>query len=799
MRRRKQARLVFFRRKLLWLQCALLLLFLAPLTGIGQDDLVDIPSFRAGCQALKDLRFSSATASFKKTWEELESVGAGDIEKEFVASRLLEAFVRNGETREAISWLQSNPIVTPSEKTNRWKALSLHAEGRFSEAALAYESLLNSLTSPPRELVLARSICLAQSGRPEAAYELVAGNFDPQSEGEVLQMASISLQAGKAEEAFKILSKKDSEKDTTPFLAFARLRIMVTILQQLNQPEFALARTLGAIDQANEEESALDGFLLLEETGFDFQSPPLQNSLEKWMADSNHPASAVALFFAPLLERRNADHSAHLTTFLKETASPLLRAEAKIRLSAELPGTSPAEEIRPSLEASNLAGGEVRLAFENASRNFRQERYEEAAQQFSKLATRQIGENRSRDLYNSAIAFLRSGNREQFFEQTEILRRENPRSLLVGNLEYVGGLTLASEASSDAAIVLKKFTQEYPNHPAQIDALLALAEFYLNQAPARPQAAREIFENLKIRPLTFEQSERFDYSKLWLERIERRPSEFATASEKFLTDWPNSSYRPEVAMLLAREHYETRKFEAARTLFHIVATEHSDSLFADTARFFEIKSTSDPLEAENGWRMLLSENTLFADQVRHELGLLHLAEDRFEEARAEFQIVIDSIDTSDPLRFATLGDIGYSYFREALQSNAPIPLFEKASDAFAKLVQLPEASEEWVYNASVRRGKCLEMLGRDSVALEIYQSIVNRSKKKEALAATTLAPEVSIWVSRAGFAAIDILSQREDWKAAIRVADDLSQEDGPRAIKASRLAERLRLEHWIWD
>jgi len=83
--------------------------------------------------------------------------------------------------------------------------------------------------------------------------------------------------------------------------------------------------------------------------------------------------------------------------------------------------------------------------------------------------------------------------------------------------------------------------------------------------------------------------------------------------------------------------------------------------------------------------------------------------------------------------------------------------------------------------------------------LEIYRSIVNETGSSNSL----LLPEMTIreldWVFRAGFSAITLLKEREDWASAIRVADLLADLEGSRSFEATRLARSLRLTHWVWE
>lgn len=776
------------------LSVAALLLAHQAISGVGQENLVDLPSFRTGCQALLDERFGSAIEAFRATWDQSVEAGAGDIEKDFIASRLLESFVRNGETRSAVDWIHGHPLNGSSPETTRWKALAFYTEGRYAEAAIQFSVLQNAIQELPADLLLAFADSHSRSGKIDLAFELIADLPPAQNLSDSVQITSILARAGKFEKALGILVEPGETTDEA--LELTHLRLKTSLLLRLNRGDEAIALLLENIETAQSEQEALTGLLLLESARVSSEYPPLQSHLGDWSENLDHPASSAARFFSPLLLDPDSDQKDHLKFYAEQKESPLLQAEATLRLRSAAPST---EEDFLATAPVSVAGGEVRTAFEQAASQFRSQNFKEAAENLSRLASRQTGENRTRSLYNAAIGFLQAGNLEKFREQKQLLRSENSKSEVLGDLEYIEGLTLAAKADGQAAILLKSFAQEYPEHPSQIDALLALAEFHLNQAPARPQAAREIFKDLRTRPLSIEQNERFDYATLWLELVEGNTPRFRSAAGRFLADWPNSKYRPEVSMLLGRALYAARDFNEASSLFHSVTTDHPDSPFAPVAQFFEIKATSDPLEAEKGWERLIEESPQFALHARSELGLLHLTEGRFKAARDQFQAIVDLAELDNLLRFAAMGDIGYTYYRQAVLSGSPDEFLEQASEAFAKLVQQSNAPEKWIYEAAVRRGKCLEMLEKPSVALEIYESIVQRSRERTPLAASSQSPEATLWVFRAGFAAIEILTREKKWEAAIQIADALSREDGPRAIKASRLAERMRLENWIWD
>ena len=55
------------------------------------------------------------------------------------------------------------------------------------------------------------------------------------------------------------------------------------------------------------------------------------------------------------------------------------------------------------------------------------------------------------------------------------------------------------------------------------------------------------------------------------------------------------------------------------------------------------------------------------------------------------------------------------------------------------------------------------------------------------------------WFFRAGLGAIRLLEDKKEWHNAILIAESLANSGSSRAIEAARLADRIRLKHFIWD
>lgn len=776
-------------------------LLAAPRGAAAQDSLADLHDFREGCQALADERFETAVQHFEACWKVIEESESGDAEENFVAGRLLEALVRDGATPAAIEWVREHPLLRPSPETSRWIALAFQKEERFDEAADYYNLYLSAVPDAGNTANINRAICLARSGKAGAAFELVHGLVTPASPAETLRLAQISAAAARYPEALDYLAGIAPADAADPALRFPLGQLRTSIQLRTGQRAAAFTTVYQLIDTAPDAAGARLAFLLLEELVADGRVPAdLPGRLAAWEATTDFAGREAAALFRPLLLPGAEDVRETLRLLSENLVDPDIREECRLRLAGleSRPagnGTTSAEIAAGSLAPDILD----RLDFSEARATYRSRAFVEAARRFIELADSQIGEERSRNLYNAAVAALQNDDGAAFAAYEAALALNNPRSHFLADLGYLGGLYFAAKGDPLAFERLNAFTRENPDHPANVEAQLALAEIHLNQAPARPQAAREIFDGLRTRPLTLTQSERLDYTSIWVELTDNNAPELVRRAEEFIKDWPSSAYLPEVVMLLASEYYQLKNPAAAGEYFALVASRFPDSPYADTARFFDAASSPADDGTIKKWRDLIAAGGAFTAEARHELGLLYLSIDRFAEARTEFDWLVANLPPDSDLRFSAMADLGFASYLEALAEDKDPAKLEEAANVFAALSGNAAAPAFWRYNAAVRRGKCLEALGRDSIALEIYRSIVDERRTNPVEPEGGLPLQETEWVFRAGFAAIDILTAEKNWAGAISVADALSDKSGPRAIEATRLAERLRLKHWVWD
>ena len=60
-------------------------------------------------------------------------------------------------------------------------------------------------------------------------------------------------------------------------------------------------------------------------------------------------------------------------------------------------------------------------------------------------------------------------------------------------------------------------------------------------------------------------------------------------------------------------------------------------------------------------------------------------------------------------------------------------------------------------------------------------------------------PADYVWFAKAGFFGVDLLEAARQWEAAARLAEQIAQRRGDRAIEARERATKIRLEHFLWE
>ncbi|MEM6915164.1 MAG: hypothetical protein AAF491_01260, partial [Verrucomicrobiota bacterium] len=266
-----------------------------PAKSISQESLSDIPSFREGCQALEDERYGTAAEHFLATWDALLSADAGEVEKEFVATRLLETWVKNDEAGTAVHWLEKSPLLDPSPARLHWMAIAFQSQLRFSEAAEIYGVLRGLNDEPSSSLSLDHAFCLSMSGDLESAREILNSMVSPTSPEECLQTALIAGKLGDHENALRWL-----EGTGDLISAGNKLHLTSWHLVNLGRVEEASHLILDAFETETDPALRIQKILLLnelEQLG-NIQVP--RERIEAWASQRDSPLYEGAELFLAL-------------------------------------------------------------------------------------------------------------------------------------------------------------------------------------------------------------------------------------------------------------------------------------------------------------------------------------------------------------------------------------------------------------------------------------------------------------------------------------------------------------------
>lgn len=770
----------------------------------AQDLLADSKTFREGCQAFVDERYAAASAAFELLWTQLPENETDPTEQNFVATRLLDAWLANGEATKALGWIHRNAGFQPEGATLLRYAAVWQSQRHFAEAAEAYAALESVSFPLTAGQTLDHAVCLAQLGEANRGLKLVETQI-PSSSPEAGTLAALGLLAGSPEHSLKMLDAIGPlAADDPDRFSLALLRIRAT---SESDPEAALALALAELTPDRSREN-LDRVFALVETVLsagDIASRPktaatLAAFLSEWEDHTGSLGEAARFAQVALITPRDQVAEKLALYMRNEEKSPYL-PDARLHLALLKLGTG------DTLAAANLIlelpvelSPSARLLldrfdFQRALFALEKGPPDTAMTVFEQLASRVSGDFRYRCWQGAILGAIRADNWDAYDRQFATLAAEIPGSNFLGDLAFAAGLELAKRGDSRAFARLTDFIQTYPKHPAQSDARLTLAELHLNEAPARPSAAGNILDALRQLPLTPEQQERLDQDAIWTAVIAGDGVEAARLANEFLNRWPDSPAFVEVALLLGNQFFSTRQYPQAEAVYDRIVNLFPDSAYREIAMFFRAKAAPPTSASVVRWAEVVSDAPTFAPFAQHEMGLLHLSLDQYAAAREAFETLLEMKSASTELRYAAQADLAFTDYAEALANGLQSGPLSEAARRFGELAQTEGAPRLWRYNAAVRQGKCLEALGTAPQALEIYRSLIEDPE----LASANLSIEESEWIFRAGFSAIRLLREQKDARSAVRLADSLSIREGTRAIEAAQLAEQLRLSNWIWE
>ena len=828
---------------------------LAVFPGASPAGLEDIPEYQTARTALADHLYGLAAGKLERLLN--SEANLTEAEKDTLRLAAAEANLRDRKPEAALALLD-RPSPAGSTAAAFWRGSALAAAGRLNEALDALQpAAADASFVHHAEAVLTRANLLHTLGDSDTALaELTAFSEAAASPDTAvrarIRAAEIEISRGHLESAARLLQASAPAPDAPPLpataamelkLASARLalakndaRTAASLFRELIETDDkspialrqrAIIGEAGAWGQLGEKPRAsktLTDFIesnpsspLLElafrslETLELLSEPPVLAQTETWAADGSTPArQALAVFYRGVAETRagGLDEASEIfARFLREFPNHSLTVPAGMRqldLLVRAGNNARVLEIIPNLRKRTANAGVIAyLDSLEARTRFKEGDLAGAAARFDQAAAAQPdADAKNAELFNAALVAVAEGDREladQFARQLA----QAPESGLAADFLLERGLFHAAHSQPDAFEELDEFIRRFPDHERATDAEIALAEMYLNQVPAQPVAAREHLLRARTKALTLAQQEKLEYVAIWTEAAASASDATTEKATRFLDHWPRSPRRASVFMLLGETYFRLQDYPNAVTFFERLAVESPDSPMAEPALFFAAKAASLTLSPENLrraieiWAQVVQRDGPLAPAARHEQGLLKLSLDEPDDAIAAFDSILSMDSAAPELRIAATCDKGQALYLKATRGAIDPGALEAAIEAFQSVETNKDASRAWRFQATVRRGRCLEVLGRTDEALERYYDVVVRGAPNAPLASIPV--EEFDWYFRAGTAAVKLLEKKEKWEGAVKIAERLAGAGGPRAAEAERIADRLRLRHFIWE
>ena len=707
-------------------------------------------------------------------------------------TRLLLAQILAALGENAAAQAETAPLLTATDESLRRHAQLLHNEIDINEGKT--EAVLPAGADDAASSYL-RARALLQSGQIIPAQNMLQTVLAATNGGERLHQAAILLEAEvwlRQNQAAKAQDHLLKFLDTTPDsrLWLEAFDLLDRAHQSLKQPTTLPEAVLRWISSGNAAQQQPEPSSTLATAAADFRGHSIYMTA-KWLAAEKRDDEAVSLLEA-LLQL----HHGHPR--LGDAMRLAMEIYANHQIDARV--LALAEAWR-----KQFSNGSATIDFAAGSILFRRGDHRQALQLFQNAANIATTlTERRRALFNAAVSAILASDFTLYvslLSQLEIVSnaaavgKESNDS--AATLELEKALFLAAGRKPEAEAGLRAFIRAYPKHPRYADACIALTEWMLMAVPPRIQDAQTTLDSATAAELTPAQRQRIDYTHLWLRDAAGDLKTLVTDGAAFLKAWPQSSLLPEVRMKIASAYFRLEDFANARTEFEIIASDYPDTPHAETALYFAAMSASSVMSAEGRaralaiWEELAQKGGPIAVAARRQQALSERLQGNHAPALAALDKVLAMKTLDAEQRRMTICEKAEILL--LLGKTAPVQLDAAADllDAFLSDNSLPFM---WKARAGFTLASAHHDAKRDTEALEACYNV---------LRAADMTPPASpadyVWFSKAGFFGIDLLEASRQWEPAARLAEQIAQRPGDRAVEARERATKIRLEHFLWN
>jgi len=814
-------------------------------------DLADDPAFAAATQALADRLYEVASVKAARL---ARQPGWTSADRGRVIELWVESLVRAGKGLEALGVVQSEDV--PNEAFWLGQALLLTREYMRAETAFAsYRGQLEELAE------VGEAHALLGQGRVAAArshMRLLRDSADDEiarharlffNEMEIGIKTPVVLdrlarekggrsalvqairasalidegQAAQAEAVLRDLLQVPATDMDRP-VRDASTVLLVEALWRQKSPEArtVLLEFINGFQTASSTASSttdywLDAFNLLDRMALvEGPDEALLVAAVGWSVDASLPErQGHALWFlAQELHRVQRDLEATgLLEALLQIYPHHPRASDALRLAMQLHGAAKADarvlELAGRWQRDFGGGGESVVDFLTGLIRFMRGEHLEALASFVKAADVEANEpQRRRSLYNAAVCAIQAGQTAALATLTAQLAQASvaepggkpPVGDTAADLALDQALSLAAKADPEAEPQLKAFLAAHRQHPRSAEAAVALAEVCLLDIPPRIKMALEALDTATaVAAGDSPVRERISYVRLWTHEAQQDLPGVAREGQQYLAQWPEGPRADEVQMKVAEAFFRLENYARARTEFELLANNRPNSAYAEAALYFagvcaiSLPSTEGISAALSIWDDLAQRGGPLAFAARRQQAVVT---GRFGDETTALKLFTALLE--DP---AAVGEQRLSLQAEMaellLRMGKKTPAHaEEAVTLLRSMLADKALPYLWAGRCSVLLATALRDLDRPAEAQEACYDVINIGSNPVTAPASPMEYQ---WYYRAGFLAVELLEQGQQWEAAARMAEKLSRSGGDRAQEAAERASKIRLKHYLWD
>lgn len=768
----------------------------------------------------------------------------------YIQRQLGEAYVRNKQYEEGLQVLKNNPEVSALPGSFFWEAMANKGKGSYSVALLIFnkleetpdldpdmkvsvlwqmaeiQSLLGNfeqsvrilqrlLESPKEEVQTVAKLALAnlylQLDRPSEARDLVQAftekdaKYPPQIRALAkLQLSRVLSMEGKPREALDLLSGIIAE-DNLPsrLITWAHLAAAYAEIT-IEQKGEALAEEQGKGEDRllkfieNEPDSIFlpEAFNILHNANA-FSNPEAFNKLQNWATGQQKertPYALCTLTRVLISKEETASLPEIFSTAAQKFPDHKATRDLEYLILQYLFDHKKLEDAEKLITL--LPEGDSKTKFMQAGLAFAKNDYTAATQlykeAFDGLQDKE-GNLEQLAAFNACVSALES-QAKKLFNSIETSPALLPETY--SDIALEKALEAASRAEPEALNLLKNFLTNYPDHKRAADAWLTLGELALYQEKPQEDLTLKAIQALQELPLNDQEKERFARLQIILPEYSEQWSAAINAAKKYLDTYTAPELQQPMQLKLGELLYRNKDYGQALLYLQKLTRnlpENSPylafSLFLSGKAAQQVGTTNSLNSALELFNKVSQLDSPYRSAAIIEACSILSQQGKVEEVIPRLAAFTNEENLSPESRRLALSLEAEAW--AALASVNPEAL-EKARKLTKKILEEPNLPATWKNKTLFQQASLAEKAGDETNALRDYHLIVSEPTEN------FRKPEW-YWYYLAGFAAIRILEDQQNWTAAISLADSMAAAGGPRSNDAAARGKKIRLEHFVWE